>query len=110
MKNRDIIKNKIVESFIDNNNDIIEMTYSDKLKYLQNNSADTYQVLNDFLMILDAYYFTLTDMDLKLKAADIWKQQYEMYKNLIQLRKQTLLDFAKAKNIEIETYFEELNL
>lgn len=110
MRNREEIKKDIISLFYNGNNDLKSLSNSEMLNFINENDSETFKILNDFLVILDAYIFTKTDMDLKLKADDIWRQQMEMYKGLIKDRKASLLNLAESKSIEVNSLIEELNI
>jgi hypothetical protein len=110
MRNREEIKRDIIGAFYNGNEEFSKLSNSEILNYINENDPDSFKILNDFLIILDAYIFTKTDMDLKLKADDIWRQQIEMYKGLIKDRKASLINLAESKSIEINSLIQELNV
>lgn len=64
--------------------------------------------LQDFIFALESMRFIASDYQLRLKAEDIWKQQYKMFDEILQTRSRDLQTMAKSCGIDIEKTLNQL--
>ena len=64
--------------------------------------------LQDFIFALESLRFIASDYQLRLKAEDIWKQQYQMFDEILQTRSRDLLTVTEDCNIDIEKTINQL--
>ncbi len=78
------------------------------LNKFQEYDTDLYNIINEFLIAFESYNFIISDYQLKLKADDIWHNQLDMFKNILEKRKTNLILACKEKSINIDYELENL--
>ena len=71
------------------------------MESIQPRNSEIYQALKDFFLALESLQFISTDHQLRLKAADIWKMQKDMFANVLITRAKDLEDAAKKFDLDI---------
>jgi hypothetical protein len=78
------------------------------LDKIQEYDSDLYSIVNEFLIAFESHHFIISDYQLKLKAADVWQSQLQMFRELLEKRKQSLIVACKEKSINIDYELENL--
>ena len=76
------------------------------MEKIQLRNTELHLAIKDFTLAYESLEFIASDYQLRLKAADIWKSQKEMFVNVLNVRSDDLLTAAKKSKINIES---ELN-
>ncbi len=79
-----------------------DTTRSSLLNKLKAGDETLYKAVNDFLIAFESFHFIASDYQLKLKAADIWKTQKEMFEQILTQKKILLETICKKQHISIE--------
>ena len=75
---------------------------------LQNLNSDLHKTINEFLIAFESHHFIMSDYQLKLKAADVWKTQLQMFRDTLALKKENLIKACKNLHINIDYELENL--
>ena len=98
-----ILLRKIVALAIPKSFEATEDTYRlalmEKLKFQR---RDLFLACDDFIITYESRDFVKNDLQLKLNAKDIWLSQYEMFDNVLEDRKETLIKECKTYHINID--------
>ena len=62
---------------------------------------EMYLPINDFLVAFESRQFIISDYQLKLKAADIWKMQMDLFESTLRKRIDSLQQACKGHSIDI---------
>jgi len=71
------------------------------LEKIRLRNIELHLALNDFILAYESLEFIAADYQLRLKAADIWKMQKDMFVNVLEERTQELVKQANDLNIDI---------
>jgi len=77
----------------------------EKIKY---HNKELFDIINDFMIAFESHHFIISDYQLKLKAADIWKSQLQMFRETLNIRKESLVNTCKDLHINIDYELENL--
>jgi hypothetical protein len=99
---------KIAESLFPEDFDRATDTQAILLEKIRLRNTELHLAVQDFIFALESMQFVASDYQLRLKAADIWKQQNEMFMGLLQTRAGDLLAEARKNGLQIETEIKNL--
>ena len=85
-----------------------EDTQAILLEKIRLRNIELHLALNDFIFALESMNFIATDYQLRLKAADIWKQQNEMFLEVLRTRATDLKALATANGLNINERIDKL--
>ena len=72
------------------------------MEKIQSRNTELYLAIKDFILAYESLEFIASDYQLRLKAADIWKSQKEMFVDVLKTRSEDLKTAATNSNINIE--------
>ena len=70
--------------------------------FLSTDHPVLYAGIQEFRMHYETWHFIANDRDLKLKAADIWKDQKEVFESTMTNAWEEVLELAQEKQIKLE--------
>ncbi len=73
-------------------------------------NSDIHTLVKDFFSTVDTMNFVRSDNHMKLKAMDLWKEQVEMFMNMLKAKANVLLEKLMPLNIDIKEELKELML
>ena len=78
------------------------------LMQIQAKDKDLAQKLSSFFVSIDAYSFTQKDIQLRIKADDVWQQQKQVMTGALKLKVEETKVLAKNLNIDISDEIKEI--
>jgi hypothetical protein len=85
-----------------------DITRGEMTEILRLNDTEIFEAFQDFSVAFDSLNFIAADYQLRLKAADIWKQQLEVFRSGLKTRAEDLIAACKNKGIDIEKSINEI--
>lgn len=73
------------------------------MEKIQKHNPNMHSALKEFIIAQESLSFIASDYQLRLKAADVWKLQKELFITALQSKSSSLMTIAKESNINIET-------
>jgi len=71
-------------------------------------NKDLHSAIKDFILAHESLEFIASDYQLRLKAADIWNSQKQMFVEVLSTRTENLKQIAQQSNINIELKISKL--
>lgn len=78
------------------------------LNKIEYHNKKLFDIVTDFLIAYESHHFIISDYQLKLKAADVWKSQLQIFRETLNLKKESLINNCKDLNINIDYELENL--
>jgi len=79
-----------------------DITRGEMTEILRLNDTEIFEAFQDFSVAFDSLNFIASDYQLRMKAADIWKQQLEVFRSGLKPRADDLESACKNKGIDVE--------
>lgn len=76
---------------------------SSMMEKIHSHNLDLHTALKEFIIAQESLSFIASDYQLRLKAADVWKSQKEIFIQVLQSKSAELMAIAKKLDLNIET-------